>query len=269
MLSSNILKRIAEAEMLNFGSGPSAYGFDYEAAGINGVNLAMTPSAFAMEAAFLRAYPDAFRRGTAAVFAVCPFSFGNNKDLKRPARFARYYPVLPKTAFAGIPEAVTHWDAVVAASMENEKYPLFPYKAERAEEPLLSDEELSGRVDSMCAGWKNELGLADFTDASQAEYHEAAFKTKREALNGLLSAAEQAGLRPFLFLPPLHPLLRKRISPEFFDAFVYRNLKGVNVPIFDYTQAPGMEREDFIGPIFLSRKGAAKLTREIYGKTRQ
>ena len=40
---------VETAEMVNFGSGPSAYAFEYRRSGIKGFNFGMTPSSFLIE----------------------------------------------------------------------------------------------------------------------------------------------------------------------------------------------------------------------------
>ena len=263
MLSDGILSRIEGAAMLNVGSGPSAYAFDYEAADVNGVNLAMTPSDFSLEKALLDAYAPHFPRGAALILAVCPFSFGENRANADPARYVRYYPVLPREAPDTLPPPLPHWDAQVAAAADC-AHPLFPYgaKTDRSETP--SEAVLSRRVRSMCEVWKREFGLRDFLDASQAEAHRSSFARKRQALLELIAAARALGLRPRLFLPPLHPSLRAQISEAFFEAFVRDQIRDCPAPLLDYTADPAVTPDMFLGPVFLNTKGAAALTRAVW-----
>ncbi len=263
MLSNGILRRISEASVINMGSGPSAYAFDYEAAGVNGVNLAMTPSAFGLERALLDEYAAFFPKGAALIAAVCPFSFGENKTNANPARYVRYYPVLSREAMDALPPPLPHWDAEVAASADYE-HPLFPYnqRIDRDEEP--TEAVMTERVRSMCEIWKREFGLRDFLDASQAGPHRAAFARERQALCELIAAAQKLGLRPWVFLPPLHPSLRKLISQAFFKAFVRDQLRDCSAPVLDWTDDPRITPDMFLGPVFLNRKGAAALTRAVW-----
>ncbi len=103
VITEEILGKIARAEMIIFGSGPSAYAFDYSAAGINGVNLAMTPSAFALETALIKEYTRYFRKECAAVFAICPFSFAENRDNANAFRYEKYHAVLSKRSMDSLP----------------------------------------------------------------------------------------------------------------------------------------------------------------------
>jgi|GEM_PF-6163987 len=267
MLSENIKTAISQAEMLNFGSGPSAYAFDYEAAGINGVNLAMTPSAFGMETAFLKEYAEIFPKGCAAVFAVCPFSFGDNRTKSNPARYARYYSVLSRKAIDALEAPLAHWNEEIAASAD-EKNPLFPYGAEINRDEVPSEEVMANRITQMCNCWKGEFGLSDFIDKTQAEAQGTAFQRERGALDRLLFTARKIGLRPFLLLPPLHPRLRELISHAFFDAFVLCRLKDCDCPLIDLTAHPLIAENMFLGPVFLNRKGAETVTKYVYEQTK-
>ncbi len=266
MLSDEILRRVSAASMINLGSSPSAYAFDYGAAGVNGVNLAMTPSAFGLEKALLDEYAACFPKGAALILAVCPFSFGENQTNADPRRYARYYPVLSRAAMDALPPPLPHWDADVAAGADA-GHPLFPYdlKIDRDETP--SEPVMAERVRSMCGTWMREFSLRDFRDASQAEAHRAAFGRERQALDDLIAAARALGLRPRLFLPPLHPVLRALISDAFFDAFVRDQLRDCPAPLLDYTADPQITSDLFLGPVFLNRKGAAVLTRSVWNRT--
>ena len=263
MLSEKEIKRISEAEMLNFGSGPSAYAFDYEAAHVNGVNLAMTPSAFGMETAFLKEYASVFPQGAAAIFAVCPFSFGENQSNKNPLRYAKYYAVLSRQAINSLPFPLPHWDHH-ASEQINPQYPLFPYGADVNRDEIPNDELMKERIESMCQCWKNELHLSNFVDASQTEFHRASFAREKNAMKEMLETARAVGLRPFLLLPPLHSKLRQLFSKELFDEFVTRQIADAGVPVLDYTDDPTITDEMFLGPVFLNRKGAAYLTGSVW-----
>ena len=263
MLSETEIKRISEAEMLNFGSGPSAYAFDYEAAHVNGVNLAMTPSAFGMEIAFLKEYASAFPKDAAAIFAVCPFSFGENQSNKNPLRYAKYYAVLSRQTINSLPFPLPHWDHH-AAEQINLHDPLFPYGEDINRDEIPDDELMNERIESMCQCWKSELQLSNFVDASQAEFHRASFAREKIAMSAALETARGVGLRPFLLLPPLHSQLRQLFSKELYDEFVTRQITDAGVPVLDYTNDPAITDEMFLGPVFLNRKGAAYLTGSIW-----
>lgn len=263
MLSEEILRRIVGAKMINFGSGPSAYAFDYEAAGVCGVNLGFTPSAFGMETALLREYHAFFRRGCAAVFTVCPFSFGENKSNADPERYARYYAVLSRKTWDTLPPPLPRYDPAVLTRCDR-SHPLFPYGDKDPREEIPTEAQIEKRIDDMCRCWEDELGLSGFTDASQADRHRSAFTRERKALEELIAIARTLGIRPFLLLPPLHERLRARISPTFFDAFITRQINGIGVPVLDHTADPQIDPGMFLGPVFLNKKGACRLTASVW-----
>ena len=268
MINKEDLARISDARMLNFGSGPSAYAFDYEAAGVNGVNLAMTPSAFGMETALLREYARYFRKGCAAVFAVCPFSFGENESNKDPKRYTKYYGVLSRGSIDSLPFPLPHWSDAAAERIDPE-HPLFPYGTGLDRDEVPSAEVMEERIEAMCRCWKSELCLIDFFDVSQAEYHRRAFARERQAMMKTLDTARASGLRPYILLPPLHSRLRRLFSKEFFDAFVTDRINDMDAPILDYTDDPMITDDMFLGPVFLNRMGARQLTEAVWSIVRE
>ena len=263
MLNHDLLRRLSKASMINLGSGPSAYAFDYEASGINGINLAMTPSAFGLEQALLDEYAAYFQKSAALILAVCPFSFGENRSNADPARYVRYYPILSRAAMDALPPPLPHWDESAAASADYE-HPLFPYALNIDRDEVPTEAAMSSRIETMCGIWKREFGLKDFLDASQAEPHRAAFARERQALHDLIAAARKLALCPWVFLPPLHPALRTRISEAFFGAFVRDQLRDCPAPVLDFTADPRITADMFLGPVFLNRQGAAALTHAVW-----
>lgn len=223
----------------------------------------MTPSAFGMETAVLREYSPYFPKGCAAIFAVCPFSLGENQDNNNPSRYARYYGVLSRKAIDALPFPLPHWNSDVAKTV-NSNFPLFPYDTDLSRDEVPTDDVMDERVQSMCQGWKEQLHLNNFTDASQAEFHRAAFAREKKAMLETLNTARALGLRPFLLLPPLHSKLRKMVSKELFDEFVTRQITDAGVPILDYTNDPMITDQMFLGPVFLNRMGAKYLTESVW-----
>jgi len=249
--------------MLNFGSGPSAYAFDYEVANVNGVNLAMMPSAFGLEIALLKEYAPFFPRNGAAIFTVCPFSFGENQSNCNPWRYSRYYSVLSRKSIDSLPFPLPNWNENVAEKA-NSKFPFFPYGEDFSRDEVPSDDIMEERIKFMCLCWKSELLLTDFIDASQAKRHRDSFAREKKALFELIDTAQTISLRPFVLLPPLHSKLRKLISKELFDEFVTNQLTDIDVPILDYTNDLVITDNMFLGPVFLNRTGAKTLTESIW-----
>jgi len=238
---------VETAEMVNFGSGPSAYAFEYRRSGIKGFNFGMTPSSFLMEKPLLEYVAPMLPRGCAVILTFCPFSFGKNTGDENPRRrFARYFRL-----YESAEPADELW---------------FPYGASR-EESGCDAETLESRTTSMLNIWSKEFDLAltahaplDVT-AIRARNAEA-FDIERARLLELHETCRRFGLKSCLLLPPLAKTLRERLPKGLLDIFLYENIQKLpQIPVLDYTA--GLDDADFCGPVFLSLNGAVRLTKTI------
>ena len=238
---------IETALLVNFGSGPSAYAFEYQHSGIRGFNFGMTPSSFVMEQPLLECVAPMLPQGCVVIFAVCPFSFGkNNDDDNIRGRFERYFRVFDSTE-----PADELW---------------FPYNALR-EEHGCDSVVMEQRTTSMLKTWSSEFDLTltennPLNTDAVCTRNAKSFETKRTHLVMLCEICERFGLRPHILLPPLAKALRERLPDGLFDIFVTENIKKLPpVPVLDYTIR--MDDADFCGPVFLSLDGAVRFTQMI------
>jgi len=243
-------KAIETADMVNFGSGPSAYAFEYDKSGVQGFNFGMTPSSFAMEQQLFEHVSPMLPQGCAVIFTVCPFSFGkNNSDSNIKKRYSRYFRIYE--------------------SAEPSRDLWFPYGAVR-EENGCGEELLKKRTESMLKTWSQEFDLSlaenkplDVSHVTERNADE--FKANRFRLMQLLEAAEKRGLRPYVMLPPLAETLRKSLPDGLLNVFIYENLKKLpDIRLLDFTEK--IPDTEFIGPVFLSLNGAVRFTQMIAGK---
>lgn len=241
------LHAIQTAEMVNFGSGPSAHAFEYRHSGVNGFNFGMTPSSFLMEKPLLEFVAPMLPRGCAVILTVCPFSFGkNNGDDQPRKRFARYFRL-----YESAEPADELW---------------FPYGASR-EESGCGTETLESRTTSMLKIWSKEFDLAltenaPLDVAAVRARNAEAFDIERARLLELHEICRKNGLRSCLLLPPLAKALRERLPNGLLDIFVYENTQKLpQIPVLDYTA--GLDDSDFCGPVFLSLNGAVRFTKTI------
>jgi hypothetical protein len=241
---------VRTAEVINFGSGPSAYAFEYMHSGIRGFNFGMTPSTFAMEQMLLERLAPDLPKGCAIILTVCPFSFGkNNNDGNLRLRFSRHYQVLE-------------------SANPNEKL-WFPYGNPR-EETGCDKETLESRTTTMLQVWEKEFDLSltqnqPFDFDSIYKRNAEAFIKKPEKLLQLYKSCENYGFRPYILLPPMAQTLRSRLPDRLLQIFVYENLQKLSsVRVLDCMNS--MPDTDFCGPVFLGLEGAVRFTQSIATK---
>ena len=238
---------VRTADVINLGSGPSAYAFDYMCSGVRGFNFGMTPSTFAMEQILIERLAPDLPNGCAVILTVCPFSFGkNNNDGNFRLRFSRYYQMLEST--------------------EAKKEIWFPYGVSR-EKKGCDKATLEIRTTSMLQIWEKEFDLSltqnlpvdfDMIYRRNAE----AFSVKRERLLQLYKTCENLGLRPHILLPPMAQTLRRRLPDGLLQIFLYENLQKLSgLRVLDCMDL--MPDADFCGPVFLGLCGAVRFTQSI------
>lgn len=257
-----------ELDIVNIGSGPSFYDFDWSAVpGISGYNLAVAPEDFRYDARILKYYGNHVKKGGIVVVVVCPLSFVKNDYLYKDSFSEKYVFILP-TVDVDLPK----WKYMLY------RYCPFVLKGKnlvqivirrmrkklvcKRQIPLSPTEELVKR-------WilDNEY-LTNLKDSSQAEYYLDTFLEKRRDLRTVLNTCYKKKFRPVIVLPPMSNDLRQNISDSFIQRFVYDNLKEMvidDTPILDYIDdARFNDVSNYTNGLFLTQKMRKVFTNTVW-----
>lgn len=112
-----------------------------------------------------------------------------------------------------------------------------------------------------------QFGLNDLA-ISPSINHLEQIENRRILLKDILNFCIERDLKPCIVLLPMHESLYKKFPKDFFEDYIGRFLRGIEIDIFDYTCDHNLTDEDFKTSLFLSTAGAIKFTnmfqKELY-----
>ncbi len=259
-------------DIVNIGSGPSFYDFDWSAVPeISGCNMAIAPEDFRYDARIIKHYGNHVKTGGVVVVVVCPLSFGKNDYLYKDSFSEKYISILPSSEvdlpkrkyslYKNFPFSLKCKNFLlrVANGLHRRFRNLFVKK----------DNETTDPVEAMVKGWisDNEY-LNDLKDPAQAEYYRDVFKEKENDLKEVIDNCRMQGLRPVILIPPMSGALRGYISDEFIQRFVYDNLRSAadgGTPILDYIDDKRfIDENNYSNGLFLTPEKRKDFTRTVW-----
>lgn len=256
-------------DVVNIGSGPSYYDFDWSAVSeVIGYNLAVAPEDFRYDARIIMQYGEFLKPGAVVVVVVvCPLSFGKNEYLYEDTFSEKYVRILPREA-VDLPR--WKYDLYHACPWVLKVKQLLPRivsgaayhlrKLFRKAKPL---DPITGLINSWVA--ENKY-LQNLKDENQAEFYLDTFQEKIKDLKDVLDNCRSQGLRPVIILPPMSGELRKNISDSFIQRFVYDNLRQAvedDTPVLDYIDDARFKNESYYpNGLFLTQQ-----IRKVFTKT--
>lgn len=278
------LKNIPDGlDVVNIGSGPSLYDFDWSAVPeIKGYNLAVSPEDFRYDARMIRNYGYHLKTNGIAIIVICPLSFAENEYLYRDSFSEKYVGLLPQEdvdlpvwkymLYRTVPSIVPAKNTVIRyiqAVRRRIKSAEAPSGRSRPETKPVSG------VSALVNGWiKDNQYLKDLKDPSQADYYKDTFRRKRRDLMDVADGCFSQGLFPVLLLPPMSSQLWEYMSQEFVRRFVYDNLSGIQargIPLLDYMDDGRFQESGCYdnNGLFLNKATRKQFTRIVWNDIRK
>lgn len=143
----------------NVGSSTGKYGFDWDGAGVHGVNLATQPQTLAQGFALLRHFAGRLAKGCAVVIPICPFSsvlpFYRTLDeqykmypFAKPSEIPFWTPARAQAVAAALPRVRAKWKGTDPDLRRPDRTP--------------SPEAFRKSVQDLCACWRRQFEITDF-----------------------------------------------------------------------------------------------------------
>lgn len=213
-----------KAQWVNLGSNTGLFGFDWNRAGVDGLNLAGSPQSMRRSVAKLKAHRGRIAKGAYVIFPISPFT-------------------------AILPEAY-------------DRKPSAPGHSQLAFDGTPSEKQFVDSRESLIKCWKDQFEIADFNDPMTARNRASYVKMVAFARESIAWCRAE-GLRPVFVYPPMAKCF-DGVFPEKFERVYIRDFLrdvGLDVPFFDYRNDPAFRDDgNFANSLFLNRTGCAKLT---------
>ncbi len=219
------------AQWVNVGSKSGLFAFDWESAGVQGLNLAGSPQSLRRGVAILKSKRKEFACGAYVIIPICLFSsvLPESYDLK--------------------PSAASH--------------PLLQFDGMPDEKAM---SKFSSRLDR---GWKKEFSIHDYADP-MTETNRTAYSANVARMRDFVGWCRQEGLRLVFVLPPAQKSMRDLFPDSFMKAYVYDFIrdvtKGADVKFLDYWSDGGFQDDRlYATSLFLNKTGRRRFTKKVIG----
>ena len=262
-------------DVVNLGSSGGRWAFDWQSAGVKGMNWANQPQTLIDDFRLLRNFHSILRKNGVVIITIMPFS-GLNKTTGVVDTF-KYLGTLP-------------WDIVkdMPYSQQAERlrnYPILFGKPaikaairhllgleerpsdwrETIERNPMSQEELIKDADSWMAGWSRQFGIDDL-EAPLTEGNQEGRKVRIEVMRDIVDFCTERGYRPVYVIPPVSRHLAAKFTSRFRSIYIYDFLEAVNrdVLTLDYLDDADLVEDNlYFNSFFLNAKGRHAFTRRV------
>ena len=216
---------------VNIGSNSGLFAFDWESAGVKGLNLAGSPRSMRRGIAILKSRRREVAGGAYIIIPICLFSS-----------------VVPESYYFR-PSAASH--------------PLLPFDG------MPDEKAMAGFAGLLDRGWKKEFSIHDYADP-MTETNRTAYSANVAHMRDFISWCGQEGLRPVFVLPPAAKCLRDLFPDSFMKAYVYDFIrdvtKGTDVKFIDYwDDAEFQDDRLYATSLFLNKTGRRRFTKKVMG----
>ena len=261
-------------DIVNIGSGPSLYAFDWENTNLQGCNMAIWPEDFRYDYRILKEYyPCLKKRDGIVIQAISPLSFANNSYIHSTNFSEKYVYILPYEE-VDLPFLQYILEKYFPLINHPRRIKVF-FKRAKIEE-LLDDTE-SGQEkkkkssENFVKGWIAENpGLKNLKDVNAQEIFRDDFKRNINDLNKTYHFCLEKNIQYYAVVLPISKYLNSFFSKQFLDVFLFDNIKGTDIPeerVLNFLNDRQFGEMDlYTNGLFLNKIGRKKFTKIILNK---
>ena len=260
-------------DIVALGSSSAKWAFDFESAGVKGMNWANQPQTLQEDYNLLRHYHSILHKGSYVIITIMPFT-GLNKVTglmdamkyvrldyhgeaiqphmyERACRFARY-PIM-----FGIPAIKALIYYILGKEPQDEYIPFT-----QVQDNTMSREQLETDALDFVNGWKKQFGITDF-EASLTSINQEGRNYRINLMRELIDFCIERGYKPVYVIPPVTEHLSKYYTPKFEELYIYGYLNQVerDIPILDYSKVLELKHDHlYFNYFFMNKVGRQHFT---------
>lgn len=263
-------------DIVALGSSGAKWAFDFESAGVKGMNWANQPQTLQEDYNLLRHYHSILHKGSYVIITIMPFS-GLNKatDLvdamkyvrldyhgeaiqpymyERACKYAQYPILFGKSAIKGLLRYLlgkeSKTDRFASAQVDNNP---------------MTYEQLDANALGFVNGWKKQFGISDF-EAPLTPQNQEGRNYRINLMRDLVDFCVERGYTPVYVIPPVTKHLSKHYTPKFEELYVYSFLRQIdrNVLTLDYSKVKPLQSDSlYFNSFFMNRTGRKFFTNQV------
>lgn len=272
--AERILKVGLHQDILNFGSNPGKYAFDYSGTGVNGYNLAVGPETLTYDYIMLKNYHSYLDDNgpRIALFPICPMSLCKKEYLPKEGetyRNYRYYPFLHRaflndfdkkfySVYVQNPKGLwkSHWKDVLCSSLRKDRYKI-------AKNPL----NVKGMIlsaDNYIKSWSLEFCWDNLDILSIPDNIRDNLAYNKNVISQIVIFCKERNIKPIIILTPISRQLYEKFSDTFRQVCIYDVINDVNVVFLNYIQkSEVIQHKFFVDALCLNKTGRRVFTKMV------
>ena len=263
-----------DIEVANLGSSSGFYAFNYDTAGVKGLNLATPKQSLLADYEMIRNYFSFLKEGAVVIIPLCLFSALEGEDADFPDK---YYVLLQS-------ESIPHYSwkkklQVMDIFNNPIKYlPLFCFPREvlrslkKHKRKQLSKKEMDVDAKRWLDDWAKEFSIIDFNRPLSLRNQDS-FKSAAMLLRNTIDFCISRNMKPVIVLPPVSKSLSVLYSNQVRKSLVTDFVAQGNVskvPFLNYIDDEDFVEDDYYrNAFFMSKKGSEAFTKKVISDLRE
>ena len=250
------------------GSGSGVYAFDFCMMKENAENLCIWPQDFRYDYRMICQYGKLINKDGILFHFFSPLSFAQNEYLNTIEFNEKYLGILPLKMVD-----VPLWYAVVWKI-----FPIFVHPKDFvkyllgrniSKTPMVkicnNTEEIKELAENHLNFWmKSNPLLRNFRDPTQSKFYTDVFDKNIYYLNLIKNYCEKYGIRYIPIIAPISSYIKNSFSEEFLDAFLFDNIKKLEIPYLDFLSKSSYEDiTNYLDGLFLNEQARIRFTEEV------
>lgn len=261
-------------DIINFGSNPAKFGFDYSECELKGYNLAVGPQTLTYDFNMLNNFHSCLDENGPRLLLLlfCPFSLCKDFYIERDGsvyKDLRYYPILHRAMIRRFDEDMYEKWVCHPRKLGLRAYyhVIRHYRRNKVMEldyNPLTPEQMRQSAKSMIKSWQYEFFLQDLNPAHLSAEVRQSLKYNERMLDEIILFCKERDIHPTLVLPPLSPELNELIPQDFREVCIYSIMKNKGILFLDYTTDERFCKEEyFLDALRLNKKGRIAFTNQV------
>ena len=251
-------------DVVNLGSNSGKYAFCYDGLNVAGMNWAVGPQSLVHDFNILKNYYSYLGTGAVVLISLCPFSslvshYTKNSNLK-------YYTFLHPATILDFEEK-ERLKALKIKQSPIREMPLYCVKSTIKELARVFIHRPVRRCDMeksavmFVEAWKKQFDIKDL-NAPLSEQHSNDQENRIQVLKEMIGFCLEMDLKPVLVIPPMHPSLRKKLTAQCRENYIYsfiRKANEQNVLFLNYMDDERFDKDEYYRNAFMMSEKGAKL----------
>ncbi|MDE5773657.1 MAG: hypothetical protein K2H86_04280 [Muribaculaceae bacterium] len=262
-------------DLVVLGSSSAKWAFDFTNSGIKAMNWAQQPQTLIEDYNLFRNFHSILRKGGVVLITVMPFT-GLNKqtglyDALKYLHVDAHEPIQPhlyrKAALISQIPLLLGLPALKALVKYciGKDAPLKSNKNAMVNENHMDEAQLIQNALNYINGWKMQFGIKDLSNPltpgnlKGREYRINLMRT-------IIDFCKERNYCPIFVIPPMTEYLKRHLTPEFEELYIYSFLREVNrdIPTLDYSRNETFRNPNlYFNSFFLNNRGRKLFTHQV------